>query len=120
MDDLANIKDSPEFLGAKYNPMQETVWSTPMVFAWLMWRTPEAVQEQMDAFRRDDPDCKPATLWEMSLYELVVEIDASLAWPEQFLSFEEAKKELWSRLRTGDLVATAMNNEGRSMEIPEP
>jgi hypothetical protein len=35
-----------------FDPMQEAMWTLPMAAAWLIWRSPEAVRDHWDEYRR--------------------------------------------------------------------
>jgi len=54
---LPKIAEAPD--PTEFDPIEETRWSLFMVLGWIMWRTPEAVRNQWDAYRMecDANDC---------------------------------------------------------------
>ena len=37
----------------EFDPMKEPTWSLIMTLAWVMWRTPDAVREMWDHYRKE-------------------------------------------------------------------
>src|ERR1700722_4247291 len=53
----AREKSQPPFAStpdaARWEPMTEPDWTLAMTAAWIMWRTPEAVRENWNAYRTE-------------------------------------------------------------------
>ena len=145
LEDMAKRWGLPPFQEApdssRFNPLEEPVWTLPMVLAWLVWRTPEAVRDEWDYYRtkcwhwlsfsRRLP-INGGTSWrEVHGHELVVRRPASareLSLSEVFdeangetdicMSVKSAREALWKSLAAGTIAANATDAGGNVLTIP--
>jgi len=115
---------------ALYDPMSEAWWTLPMTIAWIVWRTPQAVREQWDAYRLDcswwvatdwtrGPDSPvfegftvqpmPTACWPLLALREDYPRDRTLSAPYRPRSPREAKDELWDVLGDGAIEAEAVD-----------
>jgi hypothetical protein len=127
-----------------FDPMQESRWSIVMSVAWIAWRDLQLVREQCPGFRSEathwvyrewnEPvenghsfapragwfleTWSEATTVRLSLVDIVLKGKGELP-PTRQLSVKEAEQALWQALERGSLVAEALNDEGRPVDIPQ-
>lgn len=137
---LAKCPDS-----ALFDPMAEVVWTLPMVVAWIVWRTPDDVRENWDAYRSECVEWRWNTrrvshdggrVWEAAggWWELKTRDAATvngLCLDEavsdctdedevrKLVTVRHAWEELRSRAAAGELTVAALrNDDGRPVQIP--
>jgi hypothetical protein len=120
---------------ALFEPMTEPFWTLSMTVAWIMWRTPEAVRENWNAYRTECSvwhrhsasfaDGRRELGWmidrrdTVSLFDTLNEGARKHPDPLMVASPTACRGELWLRLRAGELVATGLPH-GRSPRVVIP
>ncbi len=120
---------------ANFDPMQEQNWSLPMAVAWITYRSPDAVRNWWNDYRKEfsvwrysewqekaggpvhqgyDLQSRPvATLVRLQM------VDTKRQNAEDCMSAEEAIMALWQALQSGDFEATGVvEGTGQRVEIP--
>lgn len=89
----------------EYDPMREATWSLPMVAAWVVWRTPDAVRFEWDEFTgmKDKPNRQAS----IALLAAKIEIGAVNEGPAN-CSLETAIRDIWRDLSKGEITATGL------------
>lgn len=129
--------------GPTYPVLELSVWSLPMAVAWIVWRTPEAVCEQWDDYRKK--------CWDWISFHRRLPLDGGKEWYEVhgeelknrhsasvgmlgtlealcatevqahgpgLMTVKEAGEALWNHLANGSLRATATSRNGEIVQIP--
>jgi hypothetical protein len=120
---------------ALFDPMTEPFWTMAMTAAWIMWRTPEAVRENWNAYRSECSvwrrhaasfaDGRKELGWivdrrdTVSLFDTLNEGARKYPGPLMVRSPSACRGELWLRLRAGDVVATGLPH-GRRARVVVP
>jgi hypothetical protein len=130
---------------AIFDPMTEVVWTLAMVIAWIVWRTPDDVRENWDAYRRECVEWRwnlrlvshdggreweaaggwwelktrdPATVNRLRLDEAVSDCTGKDE-VRKLVTVHDAWEELRNRAAAGELtVAAIRNGDGRPVQIP--
>ena len=133
------LQEAPD--SSRFNPLEEAVWTLPMVLAWLVWRTPEAVRDEWDLYRtkcwhwqsfsrrlpvnggtswrevhgHELVDRRRASVRELSLAEAFDEANGET---EFCMSVKSAREVLWNSLAASVLAANATDADGNVVTIP--
>lgn len=126
-----------------FDPMLEPRWTITMAVAWIAWRDLEIVRDNCPGIRSEwwywtyreeripvdggksfdhragwilEPHREASTVW-LSLTEATIKAELERPASAQ-MSASEAEKALWRRLSEGALIAEALNEQGRPIEIP--
>lgn len=136
---LPPFQESPN--AARLDPLTQANWTLPMALAWLAWRTPEAVRNEWDDYRRE--------CWRWRGFHRRLPIDGGKSWREVHgfelvqlgdptarelsltealdigwdnailhMSVKAAREALWNALANGILVGTAADETGNVVSIP--
>jgi hypothetical protein len=116
-----------------YDPMREPFWSLPMTVAWIAYRTPDAVRNWWDDYRKEcwdwhfrewrfgpDGPVHQGHLLEQRLKATLVLLKiADVREQAGLMSVAEAIDALWLALRGGHLEASGIDEDtGRRVTIP--
>jgi len=107
----------------QFDPFKLAYWNLPMTLAWIIWRTPEAVQSQWglydlhlrDLNRTADGSLPRSKL--KSLYDLLLsteddEVDQSAV----LVKGPAARDDLWNKLGSAKLTATGIEDQSGKRE----
>jgi hypothetical protein len=99
----------------QFDPFKLAHWTLPMALAWVIWRTPEAVQSQWELYdfhlrdlnRTEDgsrPQSKLRSLHDLLFLTEDDEVDQSAV----LVKGPAARDDLWNKLGSGKLTATGI------------
>jgi hypothetical protein len=104
-EDWAKANDQSPFFPApdnpRFDPMKEPYWTLAMALAWIIWRTPDSVRENWNAYRQRNAFLKPVDMHD------VWREDANVSGSET-PGATLAQKELWTELQNGRIEASGV------------
>ncbi len=121
---------------AQFDPTSKATWTLAMAVAWIVWRTPDAVRENWDDYRRECFDWEPApccrrieggvfacpTKTSLTGSPQTGEATSTASGPDEdrkLMSVKSAREQLWQALEEGRLTATGERDlSGDPIQIP--
>jgi hypothetical protein len=124
---------------AMFDPMAEAVWTLAMVVAWIVWRTPDDVRENWNAYRIGCLDwrCHPRRVsrdggrtweqvgiyWDLKTRRAASLVDLRIMTVEQetrrLMTVDDAWNALRNRAAAGEVTVAAIRHDaGRPVQIP--
>ena len=118
---------------ALFDPLAEPRWTLAMAAAWIMWRTPSEARAHWDDYRFECWDfcgvqlrrdgVEDGTTFSLDRRQPITISDAFLEAPRHqasriklFIEPEQARLDLWSKLKSGKIQAYGIPNETHSVK----
>lgn len=128
-----NLERTPD--PAEYQPQTKSRWSLLMTMAWIIWRSPDEVRAQWDAYRNETlllrnhnvpaengsgsrPCAHLEQLGDAYYSRFFTEYDIKRRRRTPVLDIDKSEDDLWGALRGGQIIAEAISADGTPCIIP--